>query len=123
MATDDEIMAQYLLKGGKMLAKTCQKCGSPLFEYKGETFCVVCRERGVSQESAKGQPAPMGAAGQAGQGPPAVRVESGTIGPALEAALVSICARIENEPDPERVLVLMRAVKTGVSVLSLLSQR
>jgi UPF0148 protein len=123
MATDDEIMAQYLLKGGKMLAKTCQKCGSPLFEYKGETFCVVCRERGVSQESAKGQPAPTGAAVQAGQNPPAIRIEGRALGPALEAALVSICARIEHEPDPERVLILMRAVKTGVSVLSLLSQR
>ncbi|WP_409199189.1 Sjogren's syndrome/scleroderma autoantigen 1 family protein [Methanospirillum lacunae] len=37
-------MAEYLLKGGKMLAKTCQNCGSPLFEYKGETSCVVCKE-------------------------------------------------------------------------------
>ena len=123
MATDDEIMAQYLLKGGKMLAKTCQKCGSPLFEFKGETFCVVCRERGVSPEPVKGQPAPTGAAVKESQGPSANRVEVGALGPALEAALVSICNRIENEPDPERVLVLMRAVKTGVSVLSLLSQR
>jgi len=123
MATDDEIMAQYLLKGGKMLAKTCQKCGSPLFEYKGETFCVVCRERGVSAEPVKGQPAPTGAAAQARQSPPETRIEGGALGPTLEAVLVSICNRIENEPDPERVLVLMRAVRTGVSVLSLLSQR
>jgi UPF0148 protein len=123
MATDDEIMAQYLLKGGKMLAKTCQKCGSPLFEYKGETFCAVCRERGASAEPEKGQPAPTGAAVKESQGPPVIRVEGGALGPALEAALVSICTRIENEPDPERVLILMRAVKTGVSVLSLLSQR
>ena len=40
----DEIMAEYLLKGGKMLAKTCPVCNCPLFEVKGETFCVVCRE-------------------------------------------------------------------------------
>lgn len=44
MRKPDEIMAEYLLKGGKMLAKTCQNCGSPLFEYKGETSCVVCNE-------------------------------------------------------------------------------
>jgi len=52
MRKPDEIMAEYLLKGGKMLAKTCQDCGSPLFEYKGETFCGVCRE---AEQSAKAE--------------------------------------------------------------------
>ena len=42
----DDIMAECLLKGGKMLSKACRACGSPLFEVKGETLCVVCREKG-----------------------------------------------------------------------------
>ena len=42
---DDEIMAEYLLKGGKMLEKSCPACGCPLFEYKKKTFCVVCAEK------------------------------------------------------------------------------
>ena len=42
---DDEIMAEYLLKGGKMLEKTCPACGCPMFEYKKKTFCVVCAEK------------------------------------------------------------------------------
>ena len=42
---DDEIMAEYLLKGGKMLEKACPACGCPLFEYKKKTFCVVCAEK------------------------------------------------------------------------------
>ena len=50
MRKPDEIMAEYLLKGGKMLAKTCPDCGSPLFEYKGETFCSVCREDQMDQQ-------------------------------------------------------------------------
>lgn len=50
MRKPDEIMAEYLLKGGKMLAKTCTDCGSPLFEYKGETFCAVCREAAVEEQ-------------------------------------------------------------------------
>src|SRR5512136_2871683 len=41
---EDEIMAEYLLKGGKMLEKTCKTCGCPLFEVKGKTLCVVCAE-------------------------------------------------------------------------------
>jgi UPF0148 protein len=50
MRKPDEIMAEYLLKGGKMLAKSCPDCSSPLFEYKGETFCVVCREDQMDQQ-------------------------------------------------------------------------
>ena len=42
----DDIMAEHLLKGGKMLSKACRACGSPLFEVKGETLCIVCREKG-----------------------------------------------------------------------------
>lgn len=38
-------MAEYLLKGGKMLSKPCPTCGSPMFTYKGKTFCVVCNEK------------------------------------------------------------------------------
>ncbi len=41
---EDEIMAEYLLKGGKMLEKSCKICGCPLFEVKGKTLCVVCAE-------------------------------------------------------------------------------
>ncbi len=41
---EDEIMAEYLLKGGKMLEKSCKTCGCPLFEVKGKTLCVVCAE-------------------------------------------------------------------------------
>ena len=40
----EDIMAEYLLKGGKMLDKTCPSCGSPLFLVKGETMCVVCHK-------------------------------------------------------------------------------
>jgi len=44
MRKPEDIMADYLLKGGKMLEKTCPGCGSPLFIVKGETVCVVCAE-------------------------------------------------------------------------------
>ncbi|UUX91884.1 Sjogren's syndrome/scleroderma autoantigen 1 family protein [Methanoplanus endosymbiosus] len=44
MRKPEDIMADYLLKGGKMLEKTCSVCGSPLFIVKGETLCVVCAE-------------------------------------------------------------------------------
>ena len=46
MKTEDEIMASYLLTGGKMLSETCEDCGAPLFEIEGKQCCVVCRELG-----------------------------------------------------------------------------
>ena len=50
---EDEIMAEYLLKGGKMLEKTCKTCGCPLFEVKGRTLCVVCAENEASGKDMK----------------------------------------------------------------------
>src|SRR5512136_1937037 len=48
---EDEIMAEYLLKGGKMLEKSCKTCGCPLFEVKGKTMCVVCAENAITAEA------------------------------------------------------------------------
>ncbi|MDD3976831.1 MAG: autoantigen p27 domain-containing protein [Methanomicrobium sp.] len=44
MKNPEDIMADYLLKGAKMLDKSCPECGLPLFNVKGETYCVVCRD-------------------------------------------------------------------------------
>ena len=64
MRGSDEIMAEYLLKGAKMLGKSCPECGSPLFTVKGETYCVVCREN--KAQSAKGTGGADGATGTKG---------------------------------------------------------
>lgn len=52
MSRPDEIMAQYLLKGGKMLAESCPVCHNPFFEYKGQRQCVVCQHTETVQKSA-----------------------------------------------------------------------
>ena len=123
----DEVMAAWLLKGGKMLAKTCKECGCPMFEYKGRKFCVVCEEEAESKEKKKAGVA--GATGEAegpvpaGQGS-AVCSCAGTpvtaLGEALSATLVTLCERIGKEPDPERCLVLMNALKKGIEAMQLL---
>ena len=123
---EDEIMAEYLLKGGKMLEKTCKTCGCPLFEVKGKTFCVVCAEN-----------APASPAAASGGAEPAVKADhehdhtcgcgevhegSGDEGLADELAMTifSLCERVQNEKDPENVLLLMNAVKTGTESLEIL---
>jgi UPF0148 protein len=119
----DDIMAECLLAGGKMLSRACRTCGSPLFEVKGETLCVVCREKG--RETGKGAPAPQGA--------PAPAVAAATpaaTGPAdgteeareLRLTIAALARRAREEPDPDRCRALMDAARNGALALSLLQR-
>lgn len=118
MKREDEIMAGYLLKGGKMLSKSCPSCGCPLFEIKGETFCVVCRE----EETARGKTS--GAAIPERTSIPEKNAKAGQISPdlasSLEETLIAVCLRMREEKDPGQVLVLANAVKSGIEALRLL---
>jgi UPF0148 protein len=116
----DDVMAEYLLKGAKMLAKTCPACGSPLFTYKDRTFCVMCElenekatektkkvmKKSVELSKIEGREC-ASATGLAG---------------ALETTLITLSERIASEPDPDRCLSLMNTVKKGIEALKLLSQ-
>jgi UPF0148 protein len=128
---EDEIMAEYLLKGGKMLEKTCKTCGCPLFEYKKKTFCVVCAER----EQAAGQKTRKEPAGEKAAAPVKAQEKgavtaAGAAGTAraaeiadeLSATILGLCRRINGEEDPDRCLVLMDAVKIGAEALQILRQ-
>jgi len=145
---EDEIMAEYLLKGGKMLEKSCKTCGCPLFEVKGKTLCVVCAEREAAakdakdQKGAKGKKAAAPAGKTAAEEPaaPAAHVhrdgsactcgeehgedtctcDDGGLAEELAFTIHSLCERIQNEKDPEKVLALMNAVKAGTEALGIL---
>lgn len=127
---EDEIMAEYLLKGGKMLEKTCRQCGCPQFEFKGKTFCVVCAER--EQEKKATSPAGKKSGGlQAGAAVPAAPALPDTASGALtdkdictglSAIILDLCSRIREEEDPDRCLALMDAVKIGAEALQILRQ-
>jgi UPF0148 protein len=129
---EDEIMAEYLLKGGKMLEKGCRTCGCPMFEYKGMTFCVVCAEheqqtkekdglQATSPSDARQSPVTAGA----GQGSPAMptSIDTRALEDELVATVHNLCARIRADDDPDRCLTLMDSVKTGIEALSCLRQR
>ena len=109
---EDEIMARYLLKGGKMLSATCPACGCPLFEIRGEKLCVVCTERNAEKgEPAAGltrPPHPGGAGGGEGTIPDGFRMKE-----SLERAIVSLCEKAAAEEDPVRAKILMEAVQAG----------
>lgn len=114
----DEIMAEYLLRGGKMLAKTCPVCGNPLFEYKGETKCVVCAEEKTAGDEEKRAAAVRNPAAEAAPVPLA-RESQGEPGPESEirTTIVSLCERVRTERDPKAVRILMESIALGAEAL------
>ncbi|MDV2482080.1 hypothetical protein F8E02_08745 [Methanoculleus sp. Wushi-C6] len=123
----DEVMAGYLLKGGKMLAKSCKVCGYPLFEYKGETQCVICPL--TAPEGRLPEPEPVVQVSpepvQSPSSAPAAAVPEagGRVAGEIERTIVHLCERIRSEPRADECLTLMRAVKKGAEALAALGQR
>jgi UPF0148 protein len=136
---EDEIMAEYLLKGGKMLEKSCKTCGCPLFEVKGKTLCVVCAENEPAKDTktargAKKADAPVDQAAAAGHvhgdgstctcgeehDAESCTCDDGGLAEELAFTIHSLCERIQNEKDPENALLLMNAVKAGTEALGIL---
>jgi UPF0148 protein len=123
---EDEIMAEHLLKGGKMLEKSCKTCGCPLFEVKGKTLCVVCAEKGTTEKTSP--PATAAPAGRLHDAPCSCGEHhegtcvGGGLADELAMTIVSLCERIQNEKDPDNVLALMNAVKAGTEALQILCQ-
>jgi len=126
---DNEIMAEYLLKGGKMLEKTCPVCGCPMFEYKKKTFCVVCAER-KHEAAVPSKPAAGPAISLAPTSAPSAEVaplcqprraipEAEILASEIAATIRVLCQRIKTENDPDRCLALMDAVKIGTEALEI----
>ncbi|MFA7197747.1 MAG: Sjogren's syndrome/scleroderma autoantigen 1 family protein [Methanoculleus sp.] len=116
--TADEVMAEYLLKGGKMLAKSCNTCGYPLFEYRGETQCVICPL--AAQKEPLPAPEPPTRAEEPAQSPaPAADAPEprGRVAGELEETIVHLCERIRGEQRADECLTLMMAVERGTKAL------
>jgi len=119
----DEVMAEYLLKGGKMLAKSCKVCGYPLFEYRGETRCVICPL--AEPEGPLPGPEPAGQAAPAPVAAPAAvsREPPGPVATEIERTIVHLCERVRGEERASECLTLMKAVDRGARALARLDQR
>jgi UPF0148 protein len=133
---EDEIMAEYLLKGGRMLEKSCTVCGCPLFEFKEKTFCVVCAENETAakagtapalsaaqpQEAGQAASRDQGAAfsGGTGHGRESCSCDTESLAGELVFTIRSLCLRIQNEKDPGHVLTLMNSVRAGTEALGIL---
>jgi UPF0148 protein len=118
---EDEIMAEYLLKGGKMLEKSCKTCGAPMFEVKGKTFCVVCAERKAEEKIPTEHAHENGSECTCSSHSEGEHECGGVmLADELAETILSLCERIQNEKDPDNVLALMNAVKAGTESLEIL---
>ena len=125
MRKPDEIMAEHLLKGGKMLAKTCSDCGSPLFEVKGETFCVVCRERADEQETKlpdNPEPVTEKTTKISISGSSALSNAELDLSDQCSHTIKTLLIRIEENNDPRSVKEIAEAVKILAEVYALILQ-
>lgn len=114
MTSDDEIMAEHLLHGARMLARACPDCGCPLFEVKGETSCVVCAARKAPEEA---PPAPEDAHPETAPAPSSPPAAPGPLADELAATLACLLQRARTEPDPERCRTFMECVRIGWRLL------
>ncbi|MDO8841249.1 MAG: Sjogren's syndrome/scleroderma autoantigen 1 family protein [Methanocalculus sp.] len=116
----DVIMAEYLLKGGKMLAKTCPVCHAPLFEYKGERFCVVCAE----DASQQGEPVPVAVVTPEKTVDMPQKSSATPSNPenSIMDAITILCRRMVDEPDPTRCLIYMQTIREGAHSIQILRQ-
>ncbi len=119
MTSDDEIMADHLLHGGRMLARSCPDCGCPLFEVKGETSCVVCAARREAVEAAPTASIESPGVTARPVTAPAVPTPAttGPLADELGATLACLLQRARTEPDPERCRILMECVRIGWGLL------
>ena len=118
-------MAEYLLKGGKMLAKTCPDCSSPLFEYKGETFCTVCREEQMEYQENMNK---AGALQHPADIPSSVKKKQTisdnspeTLNDAFALTIESLLRQAREEQDIRRLNDLMKAIKTASEAYAILT--
>jgi UPF0148 protein len=123
MKTEDEVMASYLLNGGKMLSTACKDCGAPMFDVKGKQCCVVCMELGkpgvpevkldklpekplVSQYEAEKEPVQL----------------SGSACESLELTICALCVKAMDASRPEDAKIYMDAVRAGTDALQMLKK-
>ena len=123
MKNEDEVMASYLLNGGKMLSVTCKDCGAPMFDVKGNQCCVVCKELGKPG-------APVNNTDNMPEKPvvPQYLAEkipvqvSDPVCETLEQTICALCTKAMDASRPEEAKMYMDAVRAGTEALQALKK-
>lgn len=117
----DEIMAEYLLNGAKMLSELCPKCGAPMFEVKGKKMCVVCKDTEKETSAPKTDAenirviVPKYAQEQTAQTQNKLTDE-------LDSLILEFCRRAREEKEPSECRKLMECIRTAAEAKIILSR-
>ncbi|KAF1075078.1 Sjogren's syndrome/scleroderma autoantigen 1 family protein [Methanogenium sp. MK-MG] len=118
MKTEDEVMASYLLTGGRMLSVTCDDCGAPLFETEGKQCCVVCKELGKPGVSGDNkQDLPEKSVMHKSQVQDKNLQFSESVTESLENAICALCKKAMDASRSEDAKLYMDAVRAGTEAL------
>lgn len=126
----DDIMAEHLLTGGKMLSEACSKCGAPLFEIHGVKQCVVCAEEAKEAKAAAVQEVPAKVTAPAASADdvrvimPAYakeeRLAATPLGEEIDVLISEFIERARGEPDASRCLTYMECIRTAAEAKTML---
>ncbi len=123
MKNEDEVMASYLLNGGRMLSITCKDCGAPMFDVKGKQCCVVCKELGkpgVPEDKTDNLPEKPVVSQYLADKMPVQ--SSGSVCESLEQTICALCTRAMDASRPEDAKMYMDAVRAGTDALQTLKK-
>jgi len=99
--------------------------GTPLFEYKGETQCVICPLETSEEHFLEPEPLEPVPAAQppVRSSAPATAREQSRVVTEIEQTIIHLCERIRREQRVDGCLTLMMAVERGAEALATLDQR
>ncbi|HIH70149.1 Sjogren's syndrome/scleroderma autoantigen 1 family protein [Methermicoccus shengliensis] len=117
-----ERISKMLELGGTMLAQHCERCGAPLFRYKGEVVCPVCSaEDNQSREQLTAPPAPTESrsspAPEVTYEPPQSSMPDGSVVVAVHQKMLELSEALRAENDPRRISEILDAIKKAAETI------
>lgn len=114
-----EKISKMLELGGTMLAQHCERCGSPLFRYKGEVVCPVCS--GEDTESREQSVAPSPSEPDSNHAPDyAPQPIDGSVVVAVHQKMLELSEALMAENDPRRISEILDAIKKAAETIRVL---
>jgi len=117
-----ERISKMLELGGTMLAQHCERCGAPLFRYKGEVVCPVCSaEDNQSREQPTAPPAPTESRSspspEVTYEPPSRPCQDGSVMVAVHKKMLELSEALTAENDPRRISEILDAIKKAAETI------
>ena len=112
-----DVMSRMLELGGTMLAETCERCGAPMFRYRGKTGCPTCDFK-MMQDMGTEKTGKIGKTqGVAGSGETIAGISLRDV---VSDKISKIAADMQKETDLVRIRDQMDCIERGIRIMGLL---